>query len=322
MVEAVLFSRAPLRFCGPPPILGQDHDSNAHIRHASRAYEHTLRRPRILDNGRVQRPQLIASDVDGTLLDPLEQLDRRTRAVIARALAVEVPFVLASGRPPRWIPRVAWAAGVCGFAVCANGAIIYDIASDAVVTAHTVGPMLLNDVASSLDRALPDGALAVERPAPATHTEGVPHFVIEHRFSNPWGDSASQPGTRAEILGHPAVKLLVSDPHMRSAEMAIAARAVLDDTVDVTFSTNDGLIEIAARGISKGTGLAEVADRLGIEADTTIAFGDMPNDLDMLRWAGHGVAMANADPTVRDAADEITAPNTEQGVAQVLERWF
>jgi hypothetical protein len=118
------------------------------------------------------------------------------------------------------------------------------------------------------------------------------------------------------------MKLLVSRPGMTSDEMARAVGAVLDEAVDVTFSAGFGLIEIAARGITKATGLAEVAERLEVPAARVIAFGDMPNDVAMLRWAGHGVAMANAHPAVLAVADEITGPNTEDGVAQVLERWF
>jgi HAD superfamily hydrolase (TIGR01484 family) len=109
---------------------------------------------------------------------------------------------------------------------------------------------------------------------------------------------------------------------MTSDEMARAARAVLDESFDITFSAGGGLIELAAHGITKATGLAEVAERFDVPVERVIAFGDMPNDLDMLRWAGHGVAMANAHPAVREVADEITGPNGEDGVAQVLERWF
>jgi hydroxymethylpyrimidine pyrophosphatase-like HAD family hydrolase len=104
--------------------------------------------------------------------------------------------------------------------------------------------------------------------------------------------------------------------------MADAAHAVLGDAVGITFSTSNGLIELSAPGVTKGSGLADVAARLGVTAPDVIAFGDMPNDLPMLEWAGHGVAMANAHPSVLAAADEVTAPNSEDGVALVLERWF
>jgi Cof subfamily protein (haloacid dehalogenase superfamily) len=271
----------------------------------------------------VDKPGLIASDVDGTLLDPLERLSARTRAVVRRVLADGVPFVLVSGRPPRYIPSVAKPAGLTGYAVCANGAVLYDIGRDRVADVHgSLDPVLLHDIASALDRAIPGCGLAAERVGERAVDPGFRHLVAEPRYHNPWGDIGDFVVPRAEVIGEPVVKLLVSHGSMRSEQMAEAARAVLDTAVDVTFSTGDGLIELSAHGITKATGLATVAERLDVPAERIIAFGDMPNDLEMVRWAGHGVAMANAHRAVLDAADEITAPNSEDGVAQVLERWF
>jgi hydroxymethylpyrimidine pyrophosphatase-like HAD family hydrolase len=109
---------------------------------------------------------------------------------------------------------------------------------------------------------------------------------------------------------------------MTSAELAEATNALFGDVVDITYSSNVGMVEISARGVTKGTGLAELCERLDIEARDVVAFGDMPNDVPMLRWAGHGVAMANAHADVLAVADEVTASNSADGVAQVLERWF
>jgi hydroxymethylpyrimidine pyrophosphatase-like HAD family hydrolase len=272
----------------------------------------------------VETPQLIASDVDGTLLGSFEELTPRTVAVLQRAIEADVPVVLVTGRPPRWIPPVAEPAGLAGYAVCANGAVLYDIAEDRVTAVHgLLDPMMLHDVAAELDTALPGCRLAAERVGASAEDPAVRSFVIEPDYRNPWGgEGEGHTVPRAEILGHGAIKLLVSRPGMTSDEMADAAREVLGDAVDVTFSSSSGLIEVAAPGITKATGLAEVAQRLGVPAERTIAFGDMPNDLAMLRWAGHGVAMANAHPAVLAAADEVTAPNSEDGVAQVLERWW
>jgi hydroxymethylpyrimidine pyrophosphatase-like HAD family hydrolase len=271
----------------------------------------------------VEKPLLIASDVDGTLLGTFEDLTERTISVVRRATESGVPFVLVSGRPPRWIPAVAQAAGLTGYAVCANGAVLYDIAEDRVLAVHgLLEPLLLHDVASALDTAIPGCRLAAERIGARALDPDIRHFVIEPDYHNPWGDREGTTTPRAEVLGHPAVKLLVSKRGMSSDEMAAAAREVLDGAVDVTFSANNGLIEVAAHGVTKATGLAEVAERYGVAPERTIAFGDMPNDLEMLRWAGHGVAMANAHPALFAVADEVTAPNSEDGVAQVLERWF
>lgn len=270
----------------------------------------------------MDRPELIASDVDGTLLTPMERISRRTLDVVRRVREEEVPFVLVTGRPPRWIPPISAPAELTGYAVCANGAALYDIAADRVVSLHGLDPVLLHDVADELRTVLPKAHLGVERVGASAHDHQIPQFVVESDFHNPWGGGESLAVPRAELLGHTAVKMLVSDQRMTSDEMAQAARAVLSDAVAVTYSTNSGLIEISARAVNKATGLAEVGELLGIAPERMIAFGDMPNDVEMLIWAGHGVAMANAHPAVLDVADEITAPNSEDGVAQVLERWF
>ena len=263
----------------------------------------------------MERPRLVASDVDGTLLDPMARLTERTGRAVDRVVASGTPFILISGRPPRWIRPIAELAGLDGHAVCANGAVLFDIGADRVLAAQELDPVLLTDVAHALDGVLPGIQLAVERTS-------TPAFLREHGYANPWGDEASNLATRAELLGRPAIKLLVRHPRMTSGEMAAAANEVLADAVDITFSTNNGLIELSVRGVTKAFGLADLCRRLGLTAEAVVAFGDMPNDVEMLRWAGHGVAMANAHPAAIDAADEITGPNSEDGVAQVLERWF
>src|ERR1700753_3679295 len=106
--------------------------------------------------GGVQTPKLVASDVDGTLLDPMEGVTARTAAAVARTLAAGTPFVLASGRPPRGLPAEAQAAGVSGYAVCANGAVLYDIGTDRVLEAHTLPAELLGDLAHALYAAMPE----------------------------------------------------------------------------------------------------------------------------------------------------------------------
>ncbi|WP_086666856.1 HAD family hydrolase [Lentzea kentuckyensis] len=263
----------------------------------------------------MEKPLLIASDVDGTLLGLDERVSARTAAVVGRVLATDTPFVLVTGRPPRWIPVVATQAGLSGYAVCANGAVLYDIAADEVVWRRDLGPVELHDIAHALGEAIPDVTFATERVGDG------PTFVAEHDYLHAWAENAGR-YSRAEVFGFPAVKLLARQADMTSSEMAEAAVDVLGAEVTVTFSTNSGLIEISRADVTKATGLADVAERFGIEATGVIAFGDMPNDVPMLGWAGHGVAMGNAHQAALDAADEVTASHEEDGVAQVLERWF
>jgi HAD superfamily hydrolase (TIGR01484 family) len=270
----------------------------------------------------VQRPQLVASDVDGTLLGALEGVSTRTRRVLERVCAAGIPVVLASGRPPRWMPHIAALARVDGYAVCANGAVTYHIGADEVVSARTIDPVLLRDVGAALTRAIPGVAFAAERVgARAGDTDPAP-FVAEPAYAHPWGHDLRLAVPRAEVLGHGCTKLLARHPEMTSEEMIHAARAVLGQAVGLTFSTADGLLEVTGCGVSKASGLAEVAERLGVDADGVLAFGHMPNDAAMLRWAGRGVAMANAHPSLLSSADEVTASNADDGVAKVLERWF
>ena len=277
--------------------------------------------------GDVHRPRLVASDVDGTLLDPMDQISVRTRAAVHRVVAAGVPFVLVTGRPPRWIPPIVELLGHAGPAVCANGAVLYDAATDRVSHTVSLAPLQLRDAAQIVAAALPGSKFAVELPTGSAAVNGAEQFLAEPGYTHPWPGADSVDAPRDLLLARSAIKLLVSQPAATSEVMAAAVSELLsaglrEARLDVTYSTSLGLIEISAPGVTKGTGLARLAGGLGIAASDVLAVGDMPNDLPMLRWAGHGVAMANAHPTVLEAADEITARNSEDGLALILERWF
>jgi Cof subfamily protein (haloacid dehalogenase superfamily) len=270
----------------------------------------------------MRRPRLIASDVDGTLLDPTDEVSARTRAAVHRVVAAGVPFVLVTGRPPRWIRPIVERLGHAGLAVCANGAVRYDAATDRVDYSVALNPLQLRDAADVVAAALPHAKLAVELPTDSAATNGVDHFLAEPGYTHPWPGADSETAPRDLILGRPAIKLLVRQENTSSEAMAAAVGELLGAALDITYSTGYGLIELSAPGVTKGTGLARLAGELGIVAADVLAVGDMPNDLPMLQWAGHGVAMANAHPAVLEVADEITAGNSEDGLALVLERWF
>ncbi len=267
-------------------------------------------------------PALIASDVDGTLLDPQEQITPRTRDAVLAAVAGGAQFVLATGRPPRWIPPVAEALGFGPMAVCANGAVVYDAATDRVVSARTLSVEALAELAEITTRVVPGAGLAVERIGRSAHDSATPQFVSAPGYEHAWLNPDNTEVSHQDLLSAPAVKLLVRKPGMPSSELAAVLTRHVGILGDITYSTNDGLVEISAIGISKAAGLHEVARPLGISAEDVVAFGDMPNDIPMLLWAGHGVAMGNAHPETVAAANEVTAPNGDDGVARVLERWW
>lgn len=270
----------------------------------------------------MQRPRLVATDVDGTLLGPDEELSTRTRAVVARMVEAEVPLVLATGRPPRWVPRVCDALGVHPLAVAANGAVLYDAAADRVLAAETLDVDTLAEVAEGLRAAVPGCGLAVERVGAGAFDRREEQFVSEAAYVHAWPHPDHRHVGPGDLLAEPVVKVLARHPHRTSEDMARAARAAVGHLVDITFSAGGGLLECAVRGVTKAGGLARAAAHHGVAAEDVVAFGDMPNDLAMLRWAGHGVAVGNAHPDVLRAADEVTASNLDDGVASVLERWF
>jgi Cof subfamily protein (haloacid dehalogenase superfamily) len=267
-------------------------------------------------------PALIASDVDGTLLDDQENVTARTRAAVHAAVAAGAHFVLATGRPPRWVHPVVDALGFAPMAVCANGAVIYDPATDRVVSARTLSVDALGELAEIAAGTIPGAGLAVERIGESAHDAATPQFISSPGYSHAWLNPDNTEVSLEDLLSAPAVKLLIRQAGASSADMAAKLAPRIGTAGEITYSTDNGLIEVVPSGTDKATGVEELIAPLGISADDVVAFGDMPNDLPMLRRAGHGVAMGNAHPDVLAVAAEVTAPNTDDGVARVLERWW
>jgi Cof subfamily protein (haloacid dehalogenase superfamily) len=267
-------------------------------------------------------PALIACDVDGTLFDENETITPRTRDAVRAAVAAGAQFVVATGRPPRWIRPVVEALGFAPIAVCANGAVLYDPANDRVVSARTLAVDTLAELAELATRVIPGAGLAVERIGERAHDTATPQFISSPGYEHAWLNPDNTEVSINDLLSAPAIKLLIRKSGARSADMAAELAKHVGIEGDITYSTNNGLVEIVPLGISKASGVEEIAKPQEISSDEVVAFGDMPNDIPMLLWAGHGVAMGNAHPDVLAAADEITSPNTDDGVGRVLERWW
>jgi Cof subfamily protein (haloacid dehalogenase superfamily) len=259
-------------------------------------------------------PRLVASDLDGTLVRSDLSVSDRSRRVLSRVEASGALFVMVTGRPPRWMAPVAEATGHRGLAVCANGALVYDLHTEQVVRSSLIEAEAAAEVVAALRREVPGISFAVEK--------GPEGFGREATYLPRWDNGEVVVAPVEELIASGVVKLLARHEELGSDELLERARACLGDSAECTHSTSDGLLEISAAGISKASGLASLAEEWGVTADQVVAFGDMPNDLPMLSWAGHSVGMANAHPEVLAAVDEVTATNDEDGVAQVLERWF
>lgn len=268
------------------------------------------------------KPKMVATDVDGTLIDHDERVTARTKAAVGALIADGVPFVLATGRPPRWIAPVVQGLGYAPLCVCGNGAVIYDSAADRVLASMTLDVPTLSWLADVAERALPGCGLAAERVGESAHDAVTPQFVSSPQYEHAWLNPDDTSVAREEVIDAPAIKMLIRLPGARSSDMRTVLAPLIGERADITYSTEHGLIELSAPGITKAAGLSVVAQRLGVDEATIVAFGDMPNDVPMLTMAGHGVAMRNAHPEALAAADEIAESNSDDGVARVLERWW
>ncbi len=259
---------------------------------------------------------MVVTDMDGTLLDETgDRVSQRNIDALRRAQDAGARVVIATGRPVWWLGPVI-EAGFTGTAVCMNGAIVYDIAAEQIIASSPLTAGTMQEFVGSLEQQTDEFAIAVERLGST-----IQACLAEEHYDHPWAFGYFHRADRSVLLSEPAAKLLVRGTG-DSRSLALAARSAAADRVHITYSTDDGLIEVAAAGVNKGTALAELAAGWGIDSKDVIAFGDMPNDLEMLHWAGFGVAMGNAHPDVAAIATEVGAHHHEDGVAQILERWF
>lgn len=270
-------------------------------------------------------PRLIISDIDGTFITSAGRVTDRLRAVIVRAVETGAHFGLATGRPHRWLIPVLEQLPLAPVCVCANGAVVYDPATDRVLHAFELSPSAMAEVVEAAERVLADvpHGYGVERVGSSALDPEEECFITTPEYNRDAWDSQFGVTDTQTLISQPAAKLLVRCSSMTSAQMfELIAPEVDPELAHVTYSMDEGLIEVSCPGVNKAAGARYLAERYGVTAADAVAFGDMPNDLELLRWAGVGVAMGNAVPMLHDAADHVTATNNEYGVARVLERWF
>jgi hydroxymethylpyrimidine pyrophosphatase-like HAD family hydrolase len=253
-------------------------------------------------------PRLVATDLDGTLVGADGRVSARTAAVLARVNALGVPVVFVTARPLRWMSDIWPHVGSHSLAIVSNGAILYDVGAGRVVDIRGIPPEVGVGLLADLSAALPKAGLGLE------YASGL------HRTALYDSDEVPDPSVICDIRDPwqgPVAKMLVKDYSIPPEQLRAVAAEVVGDRATPTWSV-PGLIEISAVGVTKGWRLREVCGSLGIAAADVVAFGDMPNDLDMMGWAGTSYAMANGHESVRAAATHVAPANDEDGVARVL----
>ena len=233
-----------------------------------------------------------------------------TQQVLAAVEDLGVPVVFVTGRPLRWAEDVFEYVGSHGLAIVSNGALVWDVANAAVHLERPVAPAHAKEVCRLLRAAVPGSLFAVET------LEGTglePAYLERHPVPE---------GTRRapveELLSQPILKLLARHEELGPQEYWDAAEEAIGDRMTITWSSSTSLLEMSAPGVTKASTLALLAADLGVEAADVVAFGDMPNDLPMLEWAGTSYAMAGAHATVFEAAGRVAPHHDEDGVASVL----
>ncbi len=256
--------------------------------------------------------RMVATDLDGTIVRRDGTVSARTVAALAAVEDAGVPLVLVTGRPPRWMRAVVEATGHRGVAICANGAVVYDLHTERILEAFLLPVDAGQEAVRRVREVMPGAAFAVESGAGFAHDPGYrPRW-------NPTDRVRVAPAE--ELVAVPVVKLLVRDEDSDGDTMLALAREALAGLVEVTHSNaQDCLLEISGLGVSKATTLARLAGERGVAAADVVAFGDQPNHQPMLTWAGTGYAVANAHPDVLAAIPRHTGSVDDDGVAAVLE---
>jgi hydroxymethylpyrimidine pyrophosphatase-like HAD family hydrolase len=255
--------------------------------------------------------RLAATDLDGTLLRSDGSCSARTRAALAAVEAAGIQVVMVTARPPRWVLGLADLVGKHGLVLCSTGAFVYDVPSGQVVDEHCLAADDVGKIAVDLRNALPGIAFAVENRLGFGREHG--YFDESVTLTDPSAE------TLEDLLDPLPGKLLARCDGMPSELFLQVVERVVGERAVVSYSGAVGLAEMGAVGVTKAVALAALCDSRGIDRSEVIAFGDMPNDLPMLAWAGRSYGVANGHPDVLDMVDEVCASNEDDGVAQVLE---
>lgn len=258
--------------------------------------------------------RLIATDLDGTIVRHDGSVSPRTVRALGAAREAGVHLVLVTGRPYRWLGGLRDALGSLGTAICSNGAVVFDDDSRSVVEATVLPTDSLLRARAEVLRLAPDAVFAAET------TEGL---HLEPGFAS---SRAEREGLAEELFDPEAlsregvVKLLARRPGGSCADFDRLVAPALAGIAQVTHSAPGiALIEMAAPGVDKAVTLARQAARWGIDAADVVAFGDMPNDIGMLDWAGTGFAVGTGQPRVAEVADHVIGTVEEDSVAIAVE---
>lgn len=253
--------------------------------------------------------RIVATDLDGTLLGADHRVSRRSMQVLAEVQAAGILVVAATGRGPLALPSFE-PRGIVELAVCSNGAAVVDLATDEIIEQTD----LAGDAAAA---AMEDARAAI--PGACFAWESPHGFGWEGTFSA-FGRTLidSYPHDKSDFdVDVSFTKLFVAAPDLGYLALAERVKDSLSIPAEVSSAGNPFVV-ITAANVTKATALARLCERNELQPQNVVAFGDSWNDLEMLQWAGLGVAMGNANDDVKAAADAMAGSHDDDGVAAFL----
>jgi Cof subfamily protein (haloacid dehalogenase superfamily) len=257
---------------------------------------------------------MLALDVDGTLLTSDATLSPRTRAALNQAAAAGWHIVLVTGRPLAIALPVVHDVGLGEYVVAANGATVAEIVTGETIYQACLPGDLAAEAVKRARQAVPGIGSAVTTQRGSVRELGFDRIApLSETDSVLVPDACPSPD---DVVF--SVVLFAAGIETRT--LAVVLNAVLPDGVEVSLSGLTGSVELTAPGVNKASGIAQLCRRLGVNQRDVVAFGDGPNDHEMLSWAGLGLAMGNADAETKALADEVTTSNDDDGIALVVER--
>ncbi|MEU6247096.1 HAD hydrolase family protein [Glycomyces sp. NPDC047010] len=259
--------------------------------------------------------RVIATDLDGTLLDPRHLLTERNREALLAARAHGITVVAVTARTPRGLHLVPGLPETVDFAICNNGAVLYEPATGAIDVRRTIPAPAVAELHARARHAIPDALFTIET-GTAIYAEGTDPVARSH-YGDPWTDVAALEDVLADLDG--VVEYRVQHRDMDGPSMRAALDRIPTPGMVRWAWGSFPVLEYNADTVNKGDALAAWCAERGFAADDVVAFGDMPNDVSMLAWAGRSYAMAGAPSEVVEAAGFAAASNREDGVARAVE---
>lgn len=244
--------------------------------------------------------KLVATDLDGTLLDPRKRVPEENYDALEEAVAQGVRLVVATGRPRRLLGSIDQLVDLRPVVIASNGAMVYELGAEESTRLRPIDPEAGLAAAAELRALAPGVAFGVEHGDTWGREAGYP--------ASPVPTSRIAPLERLFEDG-PVIKLLALREGTGSTALYEAFGGERLTSLTPTFGMIDdsGLVELSAPGVSKGSALLELMADWGIDASEAAAFGDMPNDLEMLRLVGHPHAMAGSHPWVLEEGFPVVA---------------